>query len=699
MKKIEVKNFMWSTIASVFFGFTSLFYLIIVTRINGIDIAGAFTYAFANACVFFAIGSYSGKTFQITETDKNISDSDYLYNKLTTCFLMNIVAILFCIITHPGWLKTGLILILTFYRSIDGIIDSIHSIVQRNGELYKAGQSMFIRTFILIAVFLIIDLVTKNVILASLAILIINSLFCLCIDYQFIKNKMIKTKFTKNKNNLLLKVGFAVFLYSFLSSYLLNVTKYAINRYSSDEIQAIFGIIIMPASFLAMISQYLVQPFLNKITEKIQNEKKKELIQYIFSLSGFIIFVGICAIIFCFFLGIPILEFVYGISLNNQLQNLIIILIGSIFYSLVIIISSIFIALRKTFSQLFIISCTAILSIFLCNFFTYKYGIYGASISYAILFFLDFIFHFVGLIIILKNRKKKITIRLMGGLGNQMFQYAILRTMMLTYNMDGVISLKGITNKTHNVYSLNHFHTNNNVKIIKKESLKSKLNYLLYGFYCVFLVKKKSGYTIMKKIQPLLNKGGIYCVPDGYIPLSKSECVNNVMIGYYQSLKYFDKYKEIIKKELKVKTSILEENKKLLKEIQESNSVCVHIRRGDYVGTNHQVCDEKYYLDAIDVMNKKIKNAKFFIFSDDINWVKENIKFKQDVYFVEKQNPNYEDLRLMYTCKHFIISNSSYSWWAQYLTENENRITIAPKKWFQNENQKVDIFEDDWYLM
>lgn len=290
-----------------------------------------------------------------------------------------------------------------------------------------------------------------------------------------------------------------------------------------------------------------------------------------------------------------------------------------------------------------------------------------------------------------------ISIRLMGGLGNQMFQYAALRAMMLENGTSGVISLKGITNKTHNVYSLNHFNINNDdITVSSSEIFKSKITYLIYGFYCVFLVKFKFGYSIMKSIQPFLNSIGIYCVPDGYIKLSKIKSKKNTMVGYFQSTKYFDKYKNIIKSELTVKEPVKKENVKLLQDIKNSNSICVHIRRGDYIGSNHQVCDTSYYLKAIKIISKKVKNPKFYIFSDDIEWVKNNINFKVKVNYIDGNNKNYEELQLMYSCKHFIISNSSFSWWAQYLTDNEERITIAPSRWFQNSNQKVDIFQDDW---
>ncbi len=695
MKKKDVKDFLWSTIGSVVFGFISLFFLIITTRVNGLEIAGAFTYAFANACVFWTIGSYSGKAFQITEINDEYSDSDFLYNKLTTCIIMIVIAFLFCFITRPSLLKVELIIILTLFRSVDAFIDSIHCIIQRNGELHKVGKSMFLRTIMIILTFFIVDKLFNNVVYASLAILIVNVVYCLFVDFYLIKNKFEKRKYNKKINVSLLKAGFAVCLYSFLAIYISNASKYAINSFSTDDIQALFGIIILPASFLALFSQYLVQPFLNDITKKVKEKDKKGLIKKILIIGSFIVGIGIFAILGCYLLGIPVLEFIYGVTLKAELKNLLIILIGSLFYSLAILFSTIFIALRKTGTQLVLLILTAIFTFFTSKYLTLHYGIDGATYAYVLAMAVEFILHLLVLFISLKRKKETIMIRLMGGLGNQMFQYATLRTQMIKYKQDGIISLKGITNKTHNVYCLNHFNIDKNITIVNKESIKSKLNYLFYGFYCVFLVKRKNGFKIIQKIQPLLNKIGMYCVPDGFVELSKSNTTNNVMVGYYQSLHYFNEYKDVIKKELKVVDPILDKNKNLLAEIEKNNSICVHIRRGDFVGTNHQICDEAYYLKAESIIREKVKNPKFYIFSDDLEWVKEHIRFTSKVYYVEGNN-NYEDLRLMYSCKHFIISNSSFSWWAQYLTDNEKRITIAPKKWFQNENQKVDIYEDDW---
>lgn len=405
--KLELKNFIWNIVGSTAFGFTSLFFMIIVTRINGLDSAGFFTYCFANACVFWTIAAYSGRTYQITETDKKIKDTDYFYNRITTSIFALVAVTIFCLITKSMAEKFTLSIILTVYRSIEAIIESMQAVAQRNGELYKAGISLFIRTLILVLVFVAVDLITHNLIITGLSLIIVNLLFLFTFDYKNIKNKFSKSKFDSQINKKLLCLGFSTFLYSFLSIYVSSATKYAINSFTTDEIQAIYGIIIMPASFLSMVSNYLIQPFLTKITSYINDSDIIGVKKLLLKLSLGIIFVGVFALGLCYLVGIPILEFVYSTELTEQKINLIVILIGSIFYSLVILLSSVFIAMRKTFEQLVLLIITAISALIISNQFVKLSGINGASTSYFVVMLIEFILHLVTMFIILHKKEKE----------------------------------------------------------------------------------------------------------------------------------------------------------------------------------------------------------------------------------------------------------------------------------------------------
>lgn len=397
------KNFIWNMLGSVTFGFTSLIFLIIVTRINGIANAGIFTYAFSISCVMCSIGSYCSKTFQVTETNINIFDSDYIYNRITTCLLMIICGILFALITTNDLTKLLMIILLTIYRSIDAFTETFHAITQRNGYLYKTGQSMFFKTICLILIFLIVDFVFKNMIIATIFMIVFSIIYFYLIDYRTSKNYFEMKKFSGEKNKLLLKLGFWVFCFAFLSNHVINLPRYMLEIYGNDELQALFGIIVMPASFLAMISSYIVQPFLNDITKYIKEREFDLLRKLNYKLFGSIMIIGILIIIVAYILCIPILEILYNVDLSSQRINLIIILIGAIFYSLVVIVYSNLIAMRKTIFQLIILIISSVISLVINYFLVRNYVIDGAVVSYLLMMLIQAILYCVGLFYIIKK--------------------------------------------------------------------------------------------------------------------------------------------------------------------------------------------------------------------------------------------------------------------------------------------------------
>lgn len=165
------------------------------------------------------------------------------------------------------------------------------------------------------------------------------------------------------------------------------------------------------------------------------------------------------------------------------------------------------------------------------------------------------------------------------------------------------------------------------------------------------------------------------------------------MIGYFQSEKYFIDYSQRIRQSFTFKNKPDELNSEMLNRIKETESISLHIRRGDYVSnltanSEHGLCSIDYYKKAVEYIKSKTEsrgNRCFFLFSDDPIWVKENMMFLGDEMVVVDFNTgekSYEDMRLMSMCKHNIIANSSFSWWAAWLNNNPDKIVIAPDKWF-----------------
>ena len=266
--------------------------------------------------------------------------------------------------------------------------------------------------------------------------------------------------------------------------------------------------------------------------------------------------------------------------------------------------------------------------------------------------------------------------QLSGGLGNQLFQYAMGRVLAIENNTSLKIDLSFFEDYEWHEYSLNPLSIHKNIATkAEVESLK--------GFDRLFLNKikrklfKRNFPTVIKEVNLGYNLAYLQIKSPAYL------------IGYWQSEKYFFKYSDVIKKELKVATPPSMKNKYLLDDINSQESVSLHVRRGNYVQLSdvnkiHGTCTIEYYSQAIKSIITAYPNAFFYIFSDDIPWVKENLKIQHKHMFVDinDSSTDYEDFRLMYSCKHNITANSTFSWWSAWLNENPNKIVIAPRNWF-----------------
>lgn len=380
------KNFIWNTLGTGFNAFNSLFFMIIVTRINGVDQAGIFTIAFSTACILYAIGLYAGRIYQVTELNKKISDKDFVISRIITNIIMIVFLIIFCLIKKYNTEKFIIFLLLTIYKALEAFSDVLYGVLQKNDKLDIVGKSLFAKSLMSIIIFLLVDIITKNMIISIISMIII----CLLIIFFYdLKNtyKYIDLKSKVNMVNVytILKKGFFTFAISFLGMYVLNSPKYSIDTYLADNYQTIFGIIVMPATVIGLVAQFLIHPYLNQILFLYQSRDLKALKKLIFKLISLIIGFGIIATILACFFGTQVLGFIYGLDLSLYRIGLVIIIISAIFYAIGTIYSSVLTTVRETVSQFFIYVIVSIFAAILSNVFTKTWEINGAIIAYLLI--------------------------------------------------------------------------------------------------------------------------------------------------------------------------------------------------------------------------------------------------------------------------------------------------------------------------
>ena len=282
-----------------------------------------------------------------------------------------------------------------------------------------------------------------------------------------------------------------------------------------------------------------------------------------------------------------------------------------------------------------------------------------------------------------------VIVKIIGGLGNQMFQYAYAKALEQKGHEVKIDISAFETYKLHGGYQLDKYNIDLDSSI-KDENDKFYKNTFFYK------VLRRFGMDFSRRIKEksLLFDKKLLEIDD-----------NSYLDGYFQCEKYFKDIREIILKQFTINQDISNYTKEIKNKIQNSQNSCsLHIRRGDFVNSTniniHGACDIEYYKKAMKYLEEKVVNINYFIFSDDIEWVKENLAIQNAIYIdsKEKRIPH-EDIYLMSLCKNNIIANSSFSWWGAWLNQNEKKMVIAPKRWFADdklESQSKDIVCDSW---
>ena len=284
---------------------------------------------------------------------------------------------------------------------------------------------------------------------------------------------------------------------------------------------------------------------------------------------------------------------------------------------------------------------------------------------------------------------------IIGGLGNQMFQYAAGRAHSLKLGVPLKLDAKDFSGyQLHQGFELNRVF-NCNADIAADIDLAKTLGWQ----------RSKLAQRLLRRPQFKCLRHKSYIVEPHFNYWSGiSQLKDNVYLdGYWQSEQYFIEFADTIRADFTFRPILSAQNAEVAKHILQVNAVSLHVRRGDYAinpktTATHGLCSLDYYRAAIDYVSGHVVKPLFFIFSDDIAWVKANLNIDSSAFFVDHNanQESYNDMRLMSLCKHHIIANSSFSWWGAWLNQNAEKIVIAPKQWFSKSTDSSDLIPASW---
>ena len=387
-----------------FNAFYSLILVIIVTRLNGVAVAGQFSFAFYVSSIAQTIGNYGGRIFQVSDVSGKYTDGDYVILKYVSSMIMMLTVIGFCLVNGYGIVKLSLIVVMTLYRFFESVSESYYGILQKNENLVSVGKSMSYRVLLGMILFVGIDIVSKNILLASLGFVFSYFLFMLFYERRIAEEyTRIELQISKRLIQIL-KECFSVFLYTFLYLLILNITRYFVDIRLNDEMQGYYSILIMPASIIALFSQFMMQPLTTKLVDFYYKNISKFIKTVWLMIVGLMGFGAACSIV-TYFIGTPILSFVYGLELSKYKIGLALVVFSGVCSGVTSIISNILVIMRKMKHQI-ICYFVSVITTTLISIALVRENVIDGLVAYILSMVFQMIL-FLGIYVVTIERKRK----------------------------------------------------------------------------------------------------------------------------------------------------------------------------------------------------------------------------------------------------------------------------------------------------
>ncbi len=388
------KDYLWNSLGSLLQSAISPVLLIVITRLNGIDDSGLFSFALSLSVVFWAVSLWGGRTYQVSDVKREFSSGGYIAVRFVASLIVAISAAVFCVLNGYNATKTGLIMILITFKILESIADSLYGVLQIHHKLYVAGMSLTMKAMLGFAAFMAVDIVTKNVIYGTLAILLVNVLIIFLYDILWVRRVEVinvSKKLCKEyiaQAIVIMKHTSAVFVVMFLTMFSLNIPRYFLDKSHPDQI-GYFGIMAMPITLLGLFISFIIQPNVVNLSELLVKGKLKEFARIVSKINHITFGIGVLSVVLSYLVGVWVLNTIFGININNFQLDLTIMVIGAVANAFVSIYVNLLIIMRRFKGQFYTLLLTDILAVAVSMCLIERSAMLGSVLVFMLISFLQ----------------------------------------------------------------------------------------------------------------------------------------------------------------------------------------------------------------------------------------------------------------------------------------------------------------------
>ncbi|AJA06949.1 hypothetical protein TM7x_03700 [Candidatus Nanosynbacter lyticus] len=403
----QKKDYIWNSLGSLLQSAISPVLLIVITRLNGIEDSGLFSFALSLSVVFWAVSLWGGRTYQVSDIKREFSSGGYVAVRFVASLIVAISAVAFCFLNGYNTTKTGLIMILVTFKILESIADSLYGVLQIHHKLYIAGISLTMKAMLGFAAFMAVDIVTKNVIYGTLAILLINMLIIFLYDILWVRRvetisiskKLCKEYITQAV--VIMKHTSVVFVVMFLTMFSLNIPRYFLDKSHPDQI-GYFGIMAMPITLLGLFISFIIQPNVVNLSELLAKGKLKEFARIVGKINQITFGMGVLSVVLSYLIGVWMLNVIFGININNFRLDLTIMVIGAAANAFVSIYVNLLIIMRRFKGQFYTLLLTDVLAVVMSICLIEQLAMLGSVLVFMLISFLQ-----LALLLVIYKRSLK----------------------------------------------------------------------------------------------------------------------------------------------------------------------------------------------------------------------------------------------------------------------------------------------------